>query len=76
MAKLNAAYSYGGAQLAVDTLEYNFGVDIDHFAAVDFDMFTQIIDKPGGVTLKDRERGEIHQPHHQIHGRERRKRSS
>ena len=52
MAKLNAAYSYGGAQLAVDTLEYNFGVDIDHFAAVDFDMFTQIIDKLGGVDVE------------------------
>lgn len=52
MAKLNAAYSYGGAQLAVDTLEYNFGIDIDHFAVVDFEMFTQIIDKLGGVDVE------------------------
>lgn len=51
-AKLNAAYAYGGPQLAVDTIEYNFGVDIDHYVMVDFDMFTQIIDKLGGVTVE------------------------
>lgn len=51
-AKLNAAYAYGGSQLAVDTLEYNFGIDIDHFVTVDFDMFTQIIDKLGGIDVE------------------------
>lgn len=51
-AKLNAACSYGGPQLVVDTIEYNFGVDIDHFVMVDFDMFTQIIDSLGGVTVE------------------------
>ncbi len=51
-AKLNAACSYGGPQLTVDTIEYNFGVDIDHYVMVDFDMFTQIIDSLGGVTVE------------------------
>lgn len=51
-AKLNAAYAYGGSQLAVDTLEYNFGIDIDHFVTVDFEMFTQIIDKLGGIEVE------------------------
>lgn len=51
-AKLNAACSYGGPQLVVDTIEYNFGVDIDHYVMVDFDMFTQIIDNLGGVTVE------------------------
>ena len=41
-----------GAQLVVDTIEYNFGVDIDHYVMVDFDMFTQIIDSLGGVTVE------------------------
>lgn len=50
--KLNSACSYGGAQLVVDTIEYNFGVDIDHYVMVDFDMFTQIIDSLGGVTVE------------------------
>lgn len=51
-AKLNAACSYGGPQLAVDTIEYNFGVDIDHYVMVDFDMFTQIIDNLGGIDVE------------------------
>ena len=52
IAKLNSACSSGGPQLVVDTIEYNFGVDIDHYVMVDFDMFTQIIDSLGGVTVE------------------------
>ncbi|MCQ2479436.1 MAG: LCP family protein [Clostridia bacterium] len=55
-AKLNAAYAYGGAQLTVDTIESNFRIDIDHFVLVDFDMFEQIIDSLGGVTVDITER--------------------
>ncbi len=51
-AKLNSACSSGGPQLVVDTIEYNFGIDIDHYIMVDFDMFTQIIDSLGGVTVE------------------------
>lgn len=50
--KLNSACTYGGPQLVVDTLEYNFGVDIDHYVMVDFEMFTQIIDSLGGVDVE------------------------
>jgi LCP family protein required for cell wall assembly len=51
-AKLNSACSYGGPQLVVDTIEYNFGVDIDHYVMVDFNMFTEIIDNLGGVDVE------------------------
>lgn len=51
-AKLNAAYAYGGPQLAKDTIEYNYGVGIDHFIKVDFRMFKMIIDKLGGVDVE------------------------
>lgn len=51
-AKLNAAFAYGGAQLAVDTIEYNYLVDIDHYVMVNFDMFTQIIDSLGGIEVE------------------------
>lgn len=50
--KLNSACSHGGPQLVVDTIEYNFGIDIDHYVMVDFDMFTQIIDSLGGVNVE------------------------
>lgn len=51
-AKLNAACTYGGPQLVIDTIEYNFGVDIDHYVMVDFEMFTNIIDSLGGVDVE------------------------
>lgn len=49
--KLNASYSYGGAQLTMDTLEYNFGVKIDNYVIVDFKIFTGLIDLLGGITV-------------------------
>lgn len=50
--KLNSACSYGGPQAVVDTIEYNYEIDIDHYVMVDFDMFTQIIDSLGGVEVE------------------------
>lgn len=50
--RLNTAYSLGGADLAIETIEYNFGVDIDRYAIVDFDSFTNIIDTLGGIDLE------------------------
>ncbi len=50
--KLNSAFVYGGAQLLCDTIEYNFLVDIDHYIKVDFEMFTEIIDKIGGIDVE------------------------
>ncbi len=49
--KLNASFSYGGAQLTMDTIEYNFGVDIDHYVIVNFEIFTQLVDLLGGITV-------------------------
>lgn len=51
-AKLNAAYAANGIQGAVDTIEYNFLIDIDHYVMVDFEMFTKIIDAVGGVEVE------------------------
>lgn len=51
-AKLNAAYAMGGAQLLVDTLEYNFKVNINDCILVDFTMFTDIIDAVGGIDVE------------------------
>ena len=50
--KLNSAYSSGGAQMLCDTIEYNFGVDIDHYVKVDFEMFVALIDKLGGIDVE------------------------
>lgn len=51
--KLNAAYNYGGAQLLLDTIEYNFGVKIDEYVMVDYEAFIQLVDLLGGITIHD-----------------------
>ncbi len=50
--RINAAYSLGGAPLTVQTLESNFGVDIDRFVIIDYDNFEDIIDTLGGVEIE------------------------
>lgn len=49
--KLNAAFTYGGTQLVMDTIEYNFGVKIDHYIMVNFKVFRQFVNLLGGVTI-------------------------
>ena len=51
MAKLNAAMSYGGVPLAVQTIEGIIDSRIDHIAMVDFEGFKDITDALGGVTV-------------------------
>lgn len=49
--KINAAYAYGGATLAVKTLNQNFSLDITDYITVNFAELAQIIDATGGVTI-------------------------
>lgn len=51
-AKLNSACTWGGVQLLMDTLEYNFNVQIDHYVMVDFKMFQDIVNKLGGIDVE------------------------
>jgi len=50
-AKVNAAYSFGGAKLAVQTVQELTGVHIDHLAVVDWTGFQQLTDTLGGVDV-------------------------
>ncbi|AOZ73398.1 hypothetical protein BK816_00510 [Boudabousia tangfeifanii] len=50
-AKINAAFSYGGPNLAVKTVQDLTGVRIDHFAIVDFNSFKTLTDELGGVSI-------------------------
>lgn len=52
MDKLGHAYAYGGAQLALQTLNANFHLDLRDFAAVNFTSLPRIIDTLGGVRLR------------------------
>ncbi len=50
--KLNYAYAAGGASALVATLEDNYDIEIDNYAAVDFDSMAEIIDLVGGVDME------------------------
>ena len=50
-AKINAAYSYGGRALAVETISDFAGVPISHYAEIDFDGFKEAIDALGGIEV-------------------------
>lgn len=50
-AKINAAFSYGGPGLMIQTVEDLTGVRIDHFAVTDFESFTTLTDSLDGVEI-------------------------
>lgn len=49
--RLNAACSDGGYQNVADTIEYNFGINIDSYIVTDFEMFKVLVDSLGGVEV-------------------------
>lgn len=49
--KLNSAYAVGGGPLLVATLENNYRIDIDNYAAVNFGAMSTLIDMVGGVDI-------------------------
>ncbi|SHJ80020.1 transcriptional attenuator, LytR family [Clostridium amylolyticum] len=49
--KLNHAYAYGGPELAIKTVNQNFGLNITEFVLVDYDGLESIIDALGGVDI-------------------------
>jgi polyisoprenyl-teichoic acid--peptidoglycan teichoic acid transferase len=52
-AKINAALSWGGVPLAVQTIENLISARIDHVAIVDFQGFKGITDALGGVVVEN-----------------------
>lgn len=51
MDKINAAFALGGPQLAIKTINQNFGMDIKEYINVDFFGTAKMIDALGGVTV-------------------------
>lgn len=49
--RINAAYSFDGVGLAINTVNQLFDLDIQRFVVVDFNGVTDFIDKAGGVTI-------------------------
>lgn len=56
--RINSAYGHGeqvetgyGPTLLMETIRYNLGLEIDHFARIDFGGFKYLVDAVGGVEL-------------------------
>jgi LCP family protein required for cell wall assembly len=52
--KINAAFAFGGAPLAVRTLENLTGVRMDHVVLIDFDGFIRLTEDLHGVTVTNK----------------------
>ncbi len=49
--KLNAAFSMGGPECLIKTIENNYKIKIDNYVMVNFESFKDIVDAMGGVTV-------------------------
>lgn len=49
--KINSAYSLGGAELAIKTLNQNFGLNITDYVTVNFYQLADVIDALGGIEV-------------------------
>ena len=49
--KINHAYAYGGAALAMSTINRNLDLDITEFATINFEVVKDVVDYVGGVNL-------------------------
>ncbi len=49
--KINAAYAYGGPDLAIATVSNFTGLDIHHYIEIDFSGFISVVDALGGVEI-------------------------
>jgi LCP family protein required for cell wall assembly len=68
MAKINAAYAWGGLPLTVQTVEEYTGVRMDHVAVIDFAGFVQVVDALGGVDMTvEQTVTSIHPPYRVFH---------
>ncbi len=50
--RLNAAYAYGGPALLCETIEHNFGIEVNRYVLVNFQAFASLVDAVGGIDLE------------------------
>ncbi|MGQ9848787.1 MAG: LCP family glycopolymer transferase [Aggregatilineaceae bacterium] len=47
----SSGYPGGGFGLMQETFRYNFGIEVEHYARVDFDDFMRIVERLGGLEI-------------------------
>ena len=50
--RLNAAYSFGGPELLLETVKQNLGIEVNRYAVVNFQAFANLVDAVNGVDLE------------------------
>lgn len=50
--RLNAAYSFGGPSLLMETIEKNFDIPVSKYVLVNFEAFANVVDAVGGIDLE------------------------
>ena len=50
--KINHAYAYGGPELAIRTINENFGLNIEDFVSVNFSSLPKVINILGGIDIE------------------------
>lgn len=51
MNKINAAYAFGGPQLAMKTLNENYGMNLKYYITEDFTTLPKLVNLLGGITV-------------------------
>ncbi|QMV42160.1 LCP family protein [Cohnella cholangitidis] len=51
MDKITHAYAFGGAEMAVNSVEKLLDAEIDHYATINFQGFIKVVDTLGGIHL-------------------------
>jgi LCP family protein required for cell wall assembly len=49
--RINTAHIYGGSRYAMQTVEYNFGIPIQHYVRVNFNALVSLVDLVGGIDV-------------------------
>jgi polyisoprenyl-teichoic acid--peptidoglycan teichoic acid transferase len=49
--RINTAHVYGGPTYAMQSVEYNFGIPMQHYVRVNFNALTTLVDLVGGIDL-------------------------
>ena len=49
--RINSAYAYGGAELALRTVNASFGLNIMHYIAADYTSLVRLVDAVGGIEV-------------------------
>lgn len=51
MNKINAAYAFGGPQLALKTINENYGMNLKYYVTEDFTTLPKLVNLMGGITV-------------------------